>query len=545
LGKSDAFGAFIHDWEQRCREVEAMPLPENFLAILDDAAARFGVRKALHFIDDGAACTYIELRQNVLRIAAAFQAAGIGEGTHVAVLVPNRMEFPLTWLALACLGAVMVPTNVAYTAAELDYMYNDADVSFLVVDAALLSAFDGMQRRPAALVDEHVFVIGGSAKPYRSFDDMVADGAADFRPHRMPRGDDLLNIQYTSGTTGFPKGCLQTQRYWIVLGATAATISPDVESLLTDHPYFYMDPQWELVWGLLSGATVYAVGKMSTSRFWERVRIHGIEWAWFPNPILKLPAQDNDGDNPIKMFAAGAISAAAIKEAEARFNAPVRTAYGMTEIGAGTWVPEEITDDEILDTVGLPAPFRELRIVDESGNDVPDGTPGELIVRGDGLFLGYYKKPAANADSFYDDWFRTGDMFVRTAHGYYKIIGRFKDMIRRSAENISAMEVEHVVREIDAIREVAAVPVPDDYRDEEVKIYVQLKPGFTVEDCGPPDILEHCRSRLAPFKMPRFIAYRDDMPYTPSNKVAKHEIVAGVEDLRAGSFDTDAGQWID
>jgi crotonobetaine/carnitine-CoA ligase len=245
------------------------------------------------------------------------------------------------------------------------------------------------------------------------------------------------------------------------------------------------------------------------------------------------------------MFAAGAISAAAIKEAEARFNAPVRTAYGMTEIGAGTWVPEEITDNDILDTVGLRAPFRELRVVDDNGDDVPDGTPGELIVRGDGLFLGYYKKPEANAESFYGDWFRTGDMFVRTERGYYKIIGRFKDMIRRSAENISAMEVEHVVREIDAIREAAAVPVPDDYRGEEVKVYVQLKPGFTVEDCDPPSILEHCRSRLAPFKVPRFIAYRDEMPYTPSNKVAKHEIVAGIDDLRAGSFDADAGRWID
>ena len=268
-----------------------------------------------------------------------------------------------------------------------------------------------------------------------------------------------------------------------------------------------MDPQWELVWGLLSGATVYAVGRMSTTRFWERVRAHDIEWAWFPNPILKLPKQEDDGTNPIRMFAAGAISAEAIHEAEARFNAPVRSAYGMTEIGAGTWVPEVVGDDEILETVGLRAPYRELRIVDENGNDVPDGTPGELVVRGDGLFLGYYKQPDANIESFHDDWFRTGDMFVKTENGFYKIIGRFKDMIRRSAENISAMEVEHVVREIDEVAEAAAVPVPDDYRGEEVKIYVQLKPGLSSDDCPPETIIEHCRERLAPFKVPRFVAY--------------------------------------
>jgi crotonobetaine/carnitine-CoA ligase len=521
-----------------------MSLPETFLEILDSAAANFGDRLALQFIDDGTEYSYCELQRQVMRTASAFAAAGVSKGSHVAVLAPNRIEFPVTWLALACLGAVMVPTNVGYTGAELDYMYNDSGVSFLVIDAALFPAFEAMQRRPRVLSDDHVFVIGDHHDPYQSWEDIVSRGDAGFRPEPGPLADDLLNIQYTSGTTGFPKGCMQTQHYWIVLGATAAAISPPVRSLLTDHPYFYMDPQWELVWGLMSGATVCAVGKMSTSRFWERVRKYGIEWAWFPNPILKLPVEDNDSDNPIRMFTAGAISSGAIKQAEARFGAPVRSAYGMTEIGAGTWVPEVVADDEILETVGLPAPYRELRIVDENGNDVPDGTPGELIVRGDGLFLGYYNKPEANAESFYGDWFRTGDMFVRTERGYYKIIGRFKDMIRRSAENISAMEVEHVVREVDAVNEVAAVPVPDDYRGEEVKVYVQLKPGHTPDDCDPETILEYCRSRLALFKVPRFIAYRDEMPYTPSNKVAKLELTAGVDDLRIGSYDAQSQSWI-
>lgn len=544
MSKSTKRDDFLADWQRRCREVEAMPLPGNFLEILNNASERYGDRLALRFIDDGTEYSYSELHQQVMRTASAFAAAGVSKGSHVAVLVPNRVEFPVTWLALACLGAVMVPTNVGYTAAELDYMYNDAGVSFLVVDANLLPAFEAMQQRPTALTDDRVVVIGNVHNPYRSWQDLVAGGDTGFRPSREPGPDDLLSIQYTSGTTGFPKGCMQTQRYWIVLGATAAAISPPVRSLLTDHPYFYMDPQWELVWGLMSGATVYAVGKMSTSRFWERVRKYGIEWAWFPNPILKLPVEDNDGDNPIRMFAAGAISVGAIKEAEARFNAPVRSAYGMTEIGAGTWVPEVVADDAILDTVGLPAPYRELRIVDENGDDVADGTPGELIVRGDGLFLGYYNKPEANAGSFYGEWFRTGDMFVRTECGYYKIIGRFKDMIRRSAENISAMEVEHVVREIDEVKEVAAVPVPDDYRGEELKVYVQLKPGYTPDDCDPESILDHCRGRLAAFKVPRFIAYRNEMPYTPSNKVAKHEITAGVDDLRMGSYDAQSQRWI-
>ena len=170
-------------------------------------------------------------------------------------------------------------------------------------------------------------------------------------------------------------------------------------------------------------------------------------------------------------------------------------------------------------------------------------TPGELIVRGDGIFSGYYEKPLANEASFYGDWFRTGDMFVRTGNGYYRIIGRYKDMIRRSAENISAMEVEHVLREIDEVAEAAAVPVPDDYRGEEVKVYVQLKPGVDRSECDPERILAHCRESLAAFKVPRYVAYLEGMPYTPSNKVAKHEIVAGVDDLRDDAWDDQDGVW--
>lgn len=528
---------YLRRWEADCAEIEAQPLPANFVGVIEQAANCYGDRLALHFIDDDEGVSYHELRRRVYALASALQNAGVRQGSHVAVLVPNRIEFPLSWLALACLGAVMVPTNVSYTASELDYLYNDANVSFLIVDNDLLGAFVSMNHRPPSLADENVFVIDGDDRQFPAFETMLSRQSPEFEPRTNLPPETLLNIQYTSGTTGFPKGCMQTQRYWIVLGATAGAISPDVGSLLTDHPYFYMDPQWELIWGLLSGVTVYAVGGMSTTKFWERVRRFDIEWAWFPNPILKAPPDPEDGQNPIRLFAALAISVEAIRTAEARFNAPVRSVYGMTEIGAGTWVPVTIEDDRILDTVGLRAPYRELRIVDERGDDVPDETPGELIVRGDGLFQGYYEKPEANANSFYGEWFRTGDLFVRTADGYYKIIGRFKDMIRRSAENISAMEVEHVVREIDPVFEAAAVPVPDDYRGEEVKIYVQLKPGVQQEDCTPATIIAHCRERLAPFKVPRYIGYVDNMPHTPSNKVAKHEMIAAVSDLTIDTWD--------
>jgi crotonobetaine/carnitine-CoA ligase len=401
-----------------------------------------------------------------------------------------------------------------------------------------------MQERPAALIDANVIVVGEDhTEPYTAFSALVNEGNPHFVPPERIESHDLLNIQYTSGTTGFPKGCMQHQRYWIVLGATVSQMAPDVSSLLTDHPYFYMDPQWQLVWCLYGGVTDHVAARMSSTRFWDRIRKHNIEWAWFPTPILKLSPGDSDKEHTIKRFHVGAISEGATRRAEARFGVSVRGGYGMTEIGAGTLVPEQVRDDEILGTVGLRAPFRELKIVDEHGDEVAPGEAGELVVRGDGVFLGYYNKPDANKNSFYDDWFRTGDMFVRTENAYYKIVGRFKDMIRRSSENISAMEVEHVVCEIDEIEAAAVVPVPDDYRGEEVKVYVKLIAGIDRSQCTPEIIIEHCHLRLADFKEPRFVAYSESFPYTPSDKIAKHALIADVADLRLDSYDRKDSVW--
>ena len=174
--------AWQEQWQQRCSDVEAQSLPRDFRELLDNAVRTYGDRKALEFIDDGVSLTYRELYDEVVRIAAALSARGVTEATHVAVLVPNRIEFPLTWLALACLGAVMVPTNVSYTATELDYLYNDADVTFLVVDASLLPAFEQMQERPSALSDDRVFVIGGDDRRYPAFESLVAGGDPAFVP---------------------------------------------------------------------------------------------------------------------------------------------------------------------------------------------------------------------------------------------------------------------------------------------------------------------------------------------------------------------------
>ena len=197
---------YIEEWETRCREIEALEFPETFRELLDNAADQYGERKAIQIIDAETALSFSELRAEVRKVANSLYEAGVRKGTRVGVFLPNCIEFPVTWLAIANLGAVMVPTNTAYTGAELDYLYNDAGVDFLVVHENLVAAFESMSNRPKALTDDHIFVVGdAAATAYGSFADLVTDGDADFESPEPLSRDDLLNIQYTVWYHGIPE----------------------------------------------------------------------------------------------------------------------------------------------------------------------------------------------------------------------------------------------------------------------------------------------------------------------------------------------------
>jgi acyl-coenzyme A synthetase/AMP-(fatty) acid ligase len=165
------------------------------------------------------------------------------------------------------------------------------------------------------------------------------------------------------------------------------------------------------------------------------------------------------------------------------------------------------------------------------------------MVSGRSFRWGFYKRPAANAECFRGRWFRTGYIFYRDENGYHYIVGRIKDMIKRAGENISAHEVEKALCALDGIEEAAAVPVPDPLRREEVKVYLLLKEGVTPSDCPPEAIIEHCRKRLAPFKVPRYITYVTDFPRTASRKIRKQMLIAETSDLTAGAWDREKGEW--
>lgn len=543
MSRRDVLSVQVPPVEERRRRIESEPLPANIGALVDQAAADSPDQVAWNFFESGETATYSQVQARVNALANGMARAGIRKGSHVAVMLPNVAAFPTTWLALARLGAVMIPMNIAYTAREMEYVAENGEAQWLVIHDECLPTLAGLTGK--SFGGENVFVVGSRRRGFRAWEELAAGQRSDFTPPAPVAHDDLMNIQYTSGTTGFPKGCMLSQLYWLTISKVSAWRDGRVyKRILAATPFFYMDPQWLLLMAFHQRGTLFAARRQSASRFMSWLREHRIQFTLFPELVFKQPPSPSDRDNEIIRVNVYGLHKEVHAALEERFDFIAREAFGMTEIGNGLFMPIEATDMVGSGSCGKPSPFREARIVDDTGKPVAVGEVGELQVRGPGILQGYYNNPEATAAAFQDGWFRTGDLFRQDERGYFYIVGRIKDMIRRAGENIAAREVEAVLRGLPEIVEAAAVPVPDPTRGEEVKAYIVLDPSLKPQDLPPERIIAHCEANLARFKVPRFIAYSKDLPKTPSGKIAKKVLTQGVADLRKDSYDRVEGKWI-
>lgn len=530
------------------RKIEALESAYETITIgqlVSRRARTHGSTTAIEVFDRGERATYSEMDRSSNKYGRALRTFGVRKGDRIGVMLPNRIEFPILWFAIAKLGAVMVPINMRYTPREIEYVFSDTQAKFAIVDESAWSVFSAMKPWPPDLVTERAILVGKPSDGTVNTLDELLKGVDDSSVEEDIRPDDLLNIQYTSGTTGLPKGCMLTHDYWGVYSYQGACWDEQpYQRYLSAQPFFYVDPPAHLLRSYRQGGTLYLAPQLSSTRFVGWVKQHRIEWCQVPELIARqAEAADEDGATYLKQVLNWGWSPDTVRQFRKRFRVRTQEAYGMTEIGFGTRMANEF--DELADSgsVGIRAPFRALRLMNEDGSPTPVGDVGELWVTGRGIFKGYWNKPEANTGLFEGDWFKTGDLMRRDQLGFHWLVGRTKDMIRRSSENIAAREVEAVIREIPEIADVAAVPVRDVKRGEEVKIYVQLREGVTPDNPAIDRILEHARAHLAAFKVPRYIAFTPALPRAnTSNKVLKRELMA-VSDPLAGAYDAKEKLW--
>ena len=529
-------------WDARRRAIEARPLPVSMAAMVDGAAARWGEEPALAF-HENETLSFEGLRRLVNRTANVLRAKGIGRGDRVAVVSPNLPAVPALWLALAKLGAAIVWVNIRYTPRELAFVLADARPDLLVIHADLLDTYAAIEEADARLDPARIVTLGGCTG-HDDLDALLARAGEDFAPAWETSPDDIVNINYTSGTTGFPKGCMLPQRYWQVFGSAKEPGFPVFpRNTIYNQNLFYIDGPMFLAMTLHTGATMHIMPRPSLTGILERMRDLEIDYCYFFEALMKQAESPAERAVGLKLVHIFGLTPSLHPELERRYGCVAREAFGMTETGAALMMPFEAADMTGSGSVGWPVAHRRASVRDPEFNELGAGQTGELWVKGPGMLTGYWNRPDANAESFREGWFRTGDLFRADERGYLTLVGRLKDMIRRNSENIAVREVESALRAIPGIAEVAVVGVPDERVGEEVKVYLQLAEGVTRDQMTPERFLEAARAELAPFKLPRYVAYVDAFPKTESDRVEKKKLTAGVADLRADAFDRVDGTW--
>ncbi|MTI17484.1 long-chain fatty acid--CoA ligase [Rhodobacteraceae bacterium RKSG542] len=516
--------------------LEQKGFPESIPSFCAEQAARYGDAIAADYFQDGIRLTYKALHERSNRIAQNLLDRGLRKGAHIAVMLPNGSGSTLLWFAIMKLGAVIVPINTAYRGKELDYIVNQSDAQALIIAEQFLSAVGEMEHLPEEIMspivvqdnDLGLLETGGNLE--------------EFDPGYPVVATDLASLQYTSGTTGFPKGCMLSQDYWLVLSHSIAQVHRHYGNsrLFFWAPFFYMDGQWSFLSSMAIGGTAIIAKKMSLTKFLDWIRENNAHYCVLPEPLLKaVPPSEGDRDIPLKFVHCFGWRPATRAAAEERFNLVARDSFGMTEVGPAIICPHNSAEKLELNTCGIAAPYRQTRVVNDAGIECASGEVGELQIRGRAIMQGYYKKPEANASAFDGDWFNTGDLFTKDADGYHRIVGRKKEMIKRAGENISAKEVEATIAQAAEIAEVAAIAVPDEMRREEVMVLVKMTDGNGPDQLPPEQVKAQAES-LAPFKRPRYIAYVDEFPRTATNKIAKAKITQ--DDLSGPAFDCQSMQ---
>jgi long-chain acyl-CoA synthetase len=504
------------------REPTSKPLEtQNLTNLLRQRVQQNPQKQFLFSEADGRAFTYAEFEKVVNATAALLATHGVGRGDVVSLLMPNSVEYIVSYFACWRLGALAGPINSLLKEDETAYVINNSEAKAIVVGSEFRERIENIRGQLPHL--ESVVIFDNATEITKKIEEDIA--AAD------ASADDEAIIIYTSGTTGKPKGCLLTHGNLI---ANARQISKwlgftENDRLLTMMPLFHMNAvSVTTMSALYAGGSTVVSPKFSASRFWQIISEYQITSFGSVATMLSMllhtypdgvPAGLDTSRLRFAMCGSAPVPAEVMQRFEETFHCLVIEGYGLSESTCrSTFNPPD--KRRRPGSCGMPI-GNEMKVVDEEDRDVPDGELGEIVLRGENILKGYYKNDRATAEAFRNGWFHTGDIGYRDADGFFFIVDRKSDMIIRGGENIYPREIDEVLYQHPDVAAAATIGVPDPLYGEEVAAFVVLKDG---KEGNEEELLAHCRARLADFKCPKSIRFVADIPKGPTGKLLKREL---------------------
>jgi crotonobetaine/carnitine-CoA ligase len=474
--------------------------------------------------EDGGSWSYAQTLEQTRRAAVALAALGVKAGDVVLAFLPNGPDFLKTWFGTNFLSAALAAPNTAMRGALLQHLITLSGARVAVVDTGFLDRMIDLE-----LGSVQTIIVAGAITAARPANVEVVELASCFDCADPAHAPDVVVepwhtqfVLFTSGTTGPSKGAIVTyvQMHDMIMTSFGGRLGKD-DNYLLNMPLFHISGTRSAMGMMMLGGRISLISHFRTETFWDTVRKHGttacVLLGAAANFLENQPQRPDDADNPMRLVAMVPL----VKDPAAwsrRFGVNVTTSYGMSELSIPIISPINPADCE---SCGRLRPGYEARLVDEYDVEVPEGQPGELILRAERPWTispGYWRMPEATAQAWRNGWFHTGDLFRRNPQGNYYFVDRRKDVIRRRGENISSFEVEAELLSHPLVSESAAVAVPSPHGEDDIMVVVALAPGATLD---PVELFNYLRPRMAHFMLPRYLRFLPSLPKTPSLRVKK------------------------
>ncbi len=491
----------------------------NVGKVLKETVEKFGDKPFIFFKDE--AITFAEMEKRVNKFTNALLRLGVQKGDHIGVVLPNCPEYAVAYLAIYKIGLTIVPVDAWLKEEELLGVLSHAEIKFLIIETLTESLLEKLKEKVPSLEK----VICRQETPNTLSWKEVAEKESDRLAPGEIKEEDISTIFYSSGTTGVPKGIVWNYRH-LDAGSRAMKHFCDMSERDVDicpMPLSHAGGTVPLFVHLVYGGSMVLMEKFQPLEFLKNVQKYKVTWSNIVPSMFAAIVQLKDFEkydlSSIRFFAS--FGAPGSPELLERFHrqcpqGEVWSGYGLMETAPPNTVPP--IGKAKRGSVGMAAPWIELKIFDENEQEVKTGEVGEVVIKGWVVMNGYYKNPKLTAEVIKDGWFHTGDLGKLDEEGYLYIVGRKKEVIIVGGLNVYAVEVEDIISQHPKVSEVAVIGIPDRMHGEVVKAFIIPKPG---EKLSIQEILDFCRPHLSRFKVPRTVEFRDSFPRTPVGKIKK------------------------